>query len=330
MTAVPFRFAALTVVLAAFLLATADADAQRRRNRQAEPAPAVEEAASTTPTPAADALLSGMRFRSIGPAGMSGRVAAIDAVVPEGGTSAEAPRVIYVGAATGGLWKSTNGGTTFTPIFDDQPVASIGAVAVQQSSPDTVLGRHRGGQPAQLGQLRQGHVPQPPTAARPGSGKGLEKTERIHRVIVHPTDPSTLWVCAMGEAWGENPERGVFRTSDGGETWEQVLFVDERTGCADLVADPGNPGTLLAAMWQFRRFPHFFPLRRPSPRASTARATAATRGPVPANSTACRRATSVASAWPSHRVTAALPTPWWRRSRTFCCARRTAAAAGAR
>lgn len=195
-------------------------------------------------------LLSGMKARSIGPAGMSGRVAAIDVVIDD-------PKTIYVGAATGGLWRSDDAGATFRPIFDDQPVAAIGAIAIDQSSPDTVWVGTGEGNPRNSVSVGAGLF-----RTRDGGATwlrlGLEETERIHRVILHPNDANTVWVCAMGRAWGENPERGVFRTSDGGKTWDHILSVDEKTGCADLVQDPSNPETLLAAMWQFRRFPHFF------------------------------------------------------------------------
>ncbi|REJ74920.1 MAG: hypothetical protein DWQ36_23230 [Acidobacteria bacterium] len=207
------------------------------------------------------ALLSGLRFRSIGPAGMSGRVAAIDAWVPEG--TDRSPRLIYVGAATGGVWKSTDGGTTFQPVFDDQPVASIGALAIDRRSPDTVWVGTGEGNPRNSVSIGRG-VFRTTDGARTWQWKGLAETERIHRVILHPHDKDTVWICAMGQAWSPNPERGVYRTRDGGASWEHVLAVDENTGCADLVVHPENPETLLAAMWQYRRFPHFFRSGGPS------------------------------------------------------------------
>ena len=87
---------------------------------------------------------------------------------------------------------------------------------------------------------------------------GLEKTEHIHRVIVHPTNSNVAWVAALGQMWGTNPDRGVFKTDDGGKTWRKVLYVDERTGAADLIIDPKNPNKLFAAMWEYRRWPWFF------------------------------------------------------------------------
>ncbi len=234
--------------------------ALRRRSRRARvtalllPLAALSVAAQE-PTLDPD-LLAGLQFRSIGPAGMSGRVAAIDAVVAD-------PKRIWVGAATGGVWRSDDGGASFRPVFDDQPVAAIGALAIDQRAPDTVWVGTGEGNPRNSVSVGRG-LYRTSDGGATWELLGLEKTERIHRILLHPHDRRTVWVCAMGEAWGENEERGVFRTRDGGTSWEKVLYVDERTGCADLVVDPSNPETLLAAMWQYRRFPHFFRSGGPS------------------------------------------------------------------
>ncbi|HEX6898442.1 MAG TPA: hypothetical protein VF789_01965 [Thermoanaerobaculia bacterium] len=195
-------------------------------------------------------LLAGMKARSIGPAGMSGRVAAIDAVESN-------PSIVYVGAATGGLWKSVNGGVTWQPLFDEQPVSSIGAVAVFQANPDIVWVGTGEGNVRNSVSVGNG-VYRSLDGGKTWSHLGLEKTERIHRVILHPTNPDVAWVAAMGELWGENQERGVYKTEDGGKTWSRVLYVDPRTGAADLIIDPRNPNKLFAGMWQFRRWPWFF------------------------------------------------------------------------
>ncbi|MEA2562087.1 MAG: hypothetical protein QOH06_3591 [Acidobacteriota bacterium] len=195
-------------------------------------------------------LLAGLKARSIGPAAMSGRIASIE-------SSAANPGIIYVGTATGGVWKSVNGGLTWTPIFDDQPVASIGAVAIDPSNPDAVWVGSGEGNPRNSVSVGNG-IYKSLDGGRTWQHLGLEKTERIHRVVIHPNDPKTAWVAAMGQAWGENPERGVFKTLDGGKTWRKILYVDERTGCADLVADPSNPNKLFAAMWDYRRWPWSF------------------------------------------------------------------------
>ena len=195
-------------------------------------------------------LLKGMKARSLGPAGMSGRIAAIDAVVSN-------PDVIYVGAATGGVWKSTNGGITWKPIFDEQPVASIGAVAVFQPNPDIVWVGTGEGNPRNSSSVGNG-VYKSLDGGETWHYLGLMGTEKIHRIILHPTDPNIAYVAALGPTWGESPWRGVFKTTDGGKTWKKILFVNEKTGCADLVMDPKNPNKLFAAMWQHRRWPWYF------------------------------------------------------------------------
>ncbi|KDA54084.1 hypothetical protein EG19_01240 [Thermoanaerobaculum aquaticum] len=192
----------------------------------------------------------GLKARSIGPAAMSGRIAAIDAVPGN-------PVTIYVGAATGGVWKSTDGGLTFKPIFDHEKVAAIGAVAVSPVNPDLVWVGTGEGNPRNSASVGYG-VWLSRDGGKTWKHVGLEKTERIHRIIPHPRDPNVAYVCALGQMWGENAERGVFKTTDGGQTWKKVLFVDEKTGCADLIADPQNPDKLLAAMWTYRRWPYFF------------------------------------------------------------------------
>jgi len=195
-------------------------------------------------------LLAGMRARSIGPSGMSGRVAAIAGIDAN-------PEVVYVGAASGGVWKSTNGGLTFSPIFDDQPVASVGAIAVFQANPDVVWVGTGEGNPRNSASIGNG-VYRSLDAGKTWSHLGLEKTERIDTIVLHPTNPDVAWVAALGQEWGENPDRGVFKTEDGGKTWSKVLYVDPRTGASDLVIDPSNPNKLFAGMWQFRRWPWFF------------------------------------------------------------------------
>ncbi len=195
-------------------------------------------------------LLAGMKARSIGPAAMSGRVAAIDAVESN-------PDIVYVGAATGGVWKSLDGGLSFTPLFDEQPVAAIGAVSVYQASPDIVWVGTGEGNPRNSMSVGNG-IYKSLDAGKTWQHLGLDKSERIHRIVLHPRDPNIAWVAALGQAWGQNPERGVFKTADGGKTWSKVLYVNERTGAADLVVDPTNPNKLFAAMWEYRRWPWFF------------------------------------------------------------------------
>ncbi len=195
-------------------------------------------------------LLAGMKARSIGPAGMSGRVAALAAVESN-------PNVVYVGSASGGVWKSVNGGLNWTPVFDDQAVSSIGAVAVFQPNPDVVWVGTGEGNPRNSTSVGNG-VYRSIDGGKTWRHLGLEKTERIYRVVLHPTHPDVAWVSAMGQLWGENADRGVFKTEDGGTTWNKVLYVDERTAASDLVMDPRNPDKLFASLWQVRRWPWFF------------------------------------------------------------------------
>lgn len=195
-------------------------------------------------------LFSGMKARSIGPAGMSGRIGDIEAVVAN-------PNIIYVGAATGGVWKSTNGGITWQPIFDDQPASSIGAISVFQANPSIVWVGTGEGNPRNSVGVGNG-IYKSLDGGDNWKYLGLEKTDKIHRIVLDPTDPNVAYVAALGTTWGENPERGVFKTVDGGKNWKRILFVDEKSGCADLVMDPVNPNKLFAALWEHRRWPWFF------------------------------------------------------------------------
>ncbi len=205
----------------------------------------------TTQTDELDpALLAGLKARSIGPAAMSGRIAAIDAVRAD-------PNVVWVGAATGGVWKSTDGALTWEPVFDDQPVAAIGAVAIDQSNPDVVWVGTGEGNPRNSASVGNG-VYKTLDGGRTWTHLGLEKTEKIHRILLDPRHSDVAYVAALGTTWGENEQRGVFKTVDGGRTWEKILYVDERTGAADLAMAPGNPNKLVAAMWDHRRWPWFF------------------------------------------------------------------------
>ncbi|RMH13554.1 MAG: hypothetical protein D6701_12225 [Gemmatimonadetes bacterium] len=194
--------------------------------------------------------LRSLEPRSIGPAGMSGRIAAITALPDD-------PDVVYVGAATGGLWKSTNGGQTWRPLFDEQPVLGVGAVAVSPSHPDIVWVGTGEGNPRNSAGVGAG-VYRSLDGGETWTFLGLEHSERIHRIVLDPYDPDVAFVGVMGPAWSDGEERGVYRTRDGGRTWDRVLYVDERTGVSDLVMDPRNPRTLFAGMWEFRREPWFF------------------------------------------------------------------------
>lgn len=194
--------------------------------------------------------MQALEARSIGPAGMSGRIAAIDALASD-------PDVVYVGAATGGVWKSVNGGQTWRSLFDAERVLGIGAVAVNQSHPDIVWVGTGEGNPRNSAGVGAG-IYKSMDGGETWTLLGLENSERIHRIVLHPSDPQVAYAGVMGPAWSDGRQRGVYRTRDGGATWEQVLFVNERTGVSDLVMDPTNPMKLFVGMWEFRRQPWFF------------------------------------------------------------------------
>jgi photosystem II stability/assembly factor-like uncharacterized protein len=191
----------------------------------------------------------GLRARAIGPAVMSGRIAAVDAVAAD-------PLTVYVGAASGGVWKSTDAAVNFKPVFDDHP-QSIGAVAIDPSSPEVVwVGT---GESWARNSVSVGFgVYKSADGGETWKHVGLADSERIGAVRVDPTNGDVVYVCATGHLWDAGGERGVYKTADGGETWERVLYVDADTGCADLDVDPQEPRILYAAMWQFRRYPDFF------------------------------------------------------------------------
>ena len=245
----------LFLTSATLLAVTGNTAAQQRRGAPSRPSSrAPRSAAAPTAAPAAAPYLTdrlmGLRARSIGPAGMSGRITAIEAVAAD-------PAVIFVAAATGGVWRSNNGGLSWTPLFDDQPVHAVGAIAVNQANPDIVWVGTGEGNVRNSASVGDG-VYRSLDGGKTWRHVGLEKSERIYRILLDPGNPDAAWVCAVGPEWGEGTERGVFRTTDGGKTWTRVLFVDEKTGCGDLVADPANPRKMIASMWQFRRWPWFF------------------------------------------------------------------------
>lgn len=199
-------------------------------------------AASLLPAqPSAD-ILTHPRYRYIGPVGNR-----VDAVVSVPGDT----NVYYAGAASGGIFKSTDAGTHWDPIFDSQPVSSIGALAVAASDPNIVWAGT--GEPFIRSHISVGQgVYKSLDAGKTWTLMGLEKTGRISRMVIDPKNPDVVFACALGHAYGPQPERGIFRTADGGKTWTQVLKVDDNTGCSDLAMDPNNSHLLLAGMWQAR------------------------------------------------------------------------------
>src|SRR5215468_9252557 len=192
----------------------------------------------------------GYEARAIGPAVMGGRVADIDAVI-------EKRLTIYVGSAGGGLWKSNDAGNTFKPVFDKQPSLSIGAVKVDPNDPKTIwvgTGESWTRNSVSIGTGLYRSKDGGDTWQR----MGLENSERIARIVINPKDSNNVFVCVPGHLWNSHPDRGVFKTVDGGKTWNKVLYIDDNTGCADLAMDPENPQILYAGTWQFRRKPYTF------------------------------------------------------------------------
>lgn len=192
---------------------------------------------------------SGLEARPIGPAVMSGRIASIDGAVGDSTT-------LYVGTASGGVWKSKDFGITFKPVFDEH-TQSIGAVAVDPKNPQTIwVGT---GESCTRNSVSIGDgVYKSTDGGDTWQHLGLKDSERIASIRVSPADGNTAWVCATGHLWNDNEERGVYKTTDGGKTWKRTLFVDAKTGCSDLDIDPQEPSIVYVGMWQFRRGASFF------------------------------------------------------------------------
>ncbi len=221
----------------------------------ARPALAAQDPAPAAPAPAPAGVeidsntFAGLEARAIGPAVMSGRVAALAAVAAD-------PLTIYVGAASGGVWKSKDAGVTFKPVFDKH-TQSIGAIAIDPKNPQTVwVGT---GESWVRNSVSVGDgVYRSADGGDNWEHLGLADSERIARIEVSPKDGNTVWVCATGNLWNDSEERGVYKTTDGGKTWKRVLHVDAKTGCSDLAVDPQDPSLVYAGMWQFRRGASYF------------------------------------------------------------------------
>lgn len=190
-------------------------------------------------------IFGDLQARHIGPALMSGRFGDIEGHPTNS-------RILYAGAAGGGVWKTTNGGATFQPIFEDFP-QSIGSIEVDPNDPDNTVWVGTG----EIWTRNSVSVGDGLFRTKDGGVNwelmGFEGSERISSVIVNPNNSDEVYVAVLGGLWGDSTQRGVYKTSDGGKTWEQQLYVDETTGCADLIMDPSNPDTLYASMWEFRR-----------------------------------------------------------------------------
>jgi photosystem II stability/assembly factor-like uncharacterized protein len=193
-------------------------------------------------------MLDGLPWRGIGPAATGGRIADL-AISKLSGQ----PTTIYVATATGGVFKSVNDGVSFAPIFDRAGgMMSIGAVAVAPSSPSIVwvgTGEADNRQSSSWGDGVYKSV----NGGLTWKKMGLEETRHIGKIVVDPTDPNIVWVAAVGHLWGSNPERGVYKTTDGGATWKRILYKDENTGAIDLAMDPRDPKVVFAALYQRQR-----------------------------------------------------------------------------
>lgn len=192
------------------------------------------------------ALYSGMKWRMAGPF-RAGRTVAVSG-------NARQPDTYYMGAVDGGVWKSNNDGTTWQPIFDHEPVASIGAIAVAPSDPNIIYVGTGENDPRSQFSLGDGMF-KSTDAGQTWTRIGLEKTKQIGRIVVDPQDPNRVFVAALGNVYAATPERGVYRSTDGGQTWTKVLFTNDDTGAIDLSMDPSNPQVIYAALWATRRPP---------------------------------------------------------------------------
>jgi photosystem II stability/assembly factor-like uncharacterized protein len=187
-------------------------------------------------------LLQELRFRSIGPAVTGGRIHDVEALPHD-------PSTVYLATASSGIWKSTNKGTTWTPIFDYQPVSTFGVVAIAPSNPQ-ILWAGTGEQNNRQSTSWGNGVYHSADGGATWTHLGLDATRHIGGIAVHPDDPDVAYVAALGNLWVPSPERGVYKTGDGGATWSRVLFVDTLTGVVDLVMDPSDPNILYAAAYQ--------------------------------------------------------------------------------
>src|SRR2546421_6057725 len=205
-------------------------------------------AADPTPAPFNSGTISGLGARNVGSAAMSGRVAAIDAIREPSGKM-----TIFIGSASGGVWKSEDSGTRFKPVFDEQPVQSIGAVTLDPKNPKNVwVGT---GESWTRNSVSIGNgIYKSNDGGETWTFTGLEKSERIAKILVSPTSSDTVFAAVPGNLWSDSPDRGLYKTTDGGKTWNLVLKgANPSTGCSEVVIDPTNASVLYACMWDFRR-----------------------------------------------------------------------------
>src|SRR5437868_7290356 len=228
------------------------AQAKREGKKEVSPAASASSApAEKAEAPSPDAkpkdLMENWTFRNLGPAAGGGRVSAVVGIPGQ-------PNVYYIGAAAGGIFRTNDGGLSWKPIFEKETVASIGAIALAPSNPNIVwVGT---GEANIRNDISGGRgVYMSTDGGTTWRFMGLKDAGQISSVVVDPDNPNTVFVGAIGHAWGPNTERGVFRTTDGGKTWAKVLYINDTTGASALIMDPGNPMILYAGMWQVQRFP---------------------------------------------------------------------------
>ncbi|HYP01153.1 MAG TPA: hypothetical protein VER76_13255, partial [Pyrinomonadaceae bacterium] len=199
------------------------------------------------PVPTAASPFERLEWRSIGPANMGGRTADVEGVAGD-------PNIVYVGTASGGIWKTTNGGQTWRPIFERQGTISVGDIALEPKNPEVVwvgTGESNVRNSVSFGD----GVYKSTDGGKTWRHMGLRDTRHISRIVINPRNPDVVYVGALGHAFGANDERGVFMTTDGGRTWTKTLYLDTEHGISDLDIDPVNPNVLYAGVWNFRRTP---------------------------------------------------------------------------
>src|SRR5712692_3513086 len=234
------------LVLAVLFLASLCFSQTQTKKRPSHPQPSLQETAKAAPGAIDEKLFGAMRWRQVGPF-RGGRVLAVTGVPGE-------PNVFYFGAAAGGVWKSTDAGANWAPIFDKEQIASIGSIAVSPSDHNVIyVGT---GEACIRGNISYGNgVYKSLDGGKTWKNIGLKDTQHIGKVVVDPRNPNIVFVAALGHAYGPNEERGLFRSTDGGVTWQKVLFKDNKTGAIDVVFDPNNSNTLFTSLWEVVRTP---------------------------------------------------------------------------
>src|SRR5438270_605039 len=242
----------LCVISCLLLLPSSFLAAQKSSKKKSAPAQTAASAAPETSTESwaksqEDPQFKGLAWRLVGPF-RGGRALAVAGVVGE-------PNTYYFGGVGGGVWKTTDGGLNWTPMSDKEKFSSIGAIAVAESDPNVVyVGT---GEACIRNNILQGNGMYKSTdAGKTWHSIGLEDTRHIGRLAVNPKNPDIVFVAALGHAYGRNTERGVFRSTDGGKSWQKVLYKDDQTGAIDVVFDPSNPSIVYAALWQAYRTPY--------------------------------------------------------------------------